>query len=431
MRLKNIIVMNKVNFSNKVLKLGVQSLRRYYKGGNLDFILDDLHNLEQGATVADLLFNYFRNKAFIDYCIDRFTAVDPGRKKSTPAKFKRIIAIALTQAKYQSGIEEYAAVDVAVEFTKKKYGKTISGFINAVLRRILAEDFYELKASAPDYVRLNMPESVFKRWLKEFGKEEVANFADIFAVKPSLSFRLIANIADAELTGKGFMKIEMPAWAEGYRFYETGEPRAVFAENWLEKGDIYIQDLSTLSPCLFVQTSGNDVVYDLCASPGGKSVVLSERMQSGLLVAADVSVKRQKRTVENLKKTGKTNYVTIVSSATFPALRKKSADFVLLDVPCSNTGVCRRRPDVLWNFSQKKLSELITLQAEILRQGAELVKEGGGLIYSTCSIEKQENQEQVASFLGKHPEFTIENERLLFPCKTHDGGYAAFLRRAK
>lgn len=421
--------MNKGNFSKKVLQVADASLRRLSQGDNLDIILDGLRLQEVGATVADLLFSYFRNKELTDFYIKYCSEKAGSARKKIPAKFQRLIVIAFTQSKYQRGIDEYAAVDLAVGFAKRKYGSRIAGYINALLRRLLIENLEVLAKEAPEHVRLNFPKAVFKRWQQEFGEEKVADFATVFSSKPNLSFRLVGNISEETLKEKKCYEIELPSWAGKYRFFEATEPNLVFAAKWLEKGMIYIQDISTLSPCLFYHPGPNDLVYDLCAAPGGKSLILSERMKSGLLVAADVSLKRQQRTVENLEKSGNKNHSVIISSAIKPALRPETADYVLLDVPCSNTGVCRRRPDVLWNLTDKKLAELVKIQSDIIIKGAELVKQGGTLIYSTCSIEKQENQAQIAALLNQHTEFSLAGERQLFPAPTHDGGYAALLRK--
>ena len=425
-------IMNKIkdNFPERVLKVSIAGLVRSEGDDSLNVIINDYRDEACGRAVADLLFNYFRNKAFIDYLIEKFTGTGKKNSKSTPAKFRRIMAIVLTQSLFQSGIDSHIAVDVAVEYAKKRYGRTISGFINAVLRRCLASDIKKLKIEAPESVRLNIPPQVLSRWKGVFTDEKIAELADVFSEKAPLLFRLVEKISESELKNTGCIKIKMPMWAEDYCFYEAGNSRLLFEKEWLDKGWIYIQDLSTLSPCLFYQSGESDLVYDLCSAPGGKSVLIYERMKSGMLIASDISLKRQHRTIENLEKNQKGKlFFAIVASALLPPLKEKSADCVLLDVPCTNTGVVRRRPDVLWNFSIKKLKELTAIQANILNEVAILIKPGGSLIYSTCSMENEENRERIDEFLSNHPEFSLKDERRLLPSKKHDGGYAVLLRK--
>jgi 16S rRNA (cytosine967-C5)-methyltransferase len=432
--------------SEKVLELAIKALSRFDKGEHLDVILDTFRDRIEGKIVADILFNYFRHRGVIDYSIYRATSKKVNGKKvnrKTPRKFFSILIVAITQAKFQDGIEEYVAVDVAVHYAKKKYGKSVSGFINATLRGILSEDFALILEDAPENVKLNLPKQVLSRWKKSFSKEEIAEFAKVFSKKAPLMFRLIEPIPHEELVRINCRRIKMPKWGDEYTFYESLDAKLLFQQNWLEKGHIYIQDLSTISPCLFYKPSSNDVVYDLCSAPGGKSLLLRDRAIAGVLIAADQSFVRQKRTTQNLEtqnsyynKEGVLNleknsvdaFVIVASAFSSPFL-EESGNCVFLDVPCSNSGVIRRRPDAIWNFSEKKIRELVNIQKKILRNSEKLVKPGGVLIYSTCSIEEEENGKQVELFLSNNPNFKLEEERQLYPTLTNDGGYAARLRK--
>ena len=149
--------------------------------------------------------------------------------------------------------------------------------------------------------------------------------------------------------------------------------------------------------------------------------------QAGTLLCADRSEARLQRVRENL--TGFASITYAVADAATPPFPPASFDAVLLDVPCSNTGVIRRRPDVRWRFTRASLRELLELQAAILHGAAALVRPGGRLVYSTCSIEPEENAGQVRRFLAQHAEFAIAAERQLPPTETHDGAYAALLVR--
>ena len=414
------------SLSEKVLNSSVSVLGRAESGGNLDDLLDEFHNDQLRSICADLLFNYFRNKAFIDYLISLFTQKN---RKKTPAKYKRIIAVALTQSLFQTGIDSFVAVDLAVSYAKKKYGKKIAGFINAVLRRCLDSDINEIKSKMPKYIKLNIPAEILARWKKHFSNEEIHSLGETFSCKPMLTFRLSACIPEEELTEFKCIKMTLPEWAEEYSFYCVEDPKTVFSREWLKNGQIYIQDPSTVSPCSLLKCTGDELIIDLCSAPGGKSLLFYERIKQGCLIASDKSLKRQQRTIENFQKVNTERSHIVVASALNTPFRTCSADIVLLDVPCTNTGVVRRRPDVLWNFTMQKLNELTEIQKEILGCAAVLVKPGGSIIYSTCSIEKEENSRQIEIFLKKHSEFSLEKERQLLPNQIHDGGYSALLRR--
>ena len=167
---------------------------------------------------------------------------------------------------------------------------------------------------------------------------------------------------------------------------------------------------------------------DLCAAPGGKTLMLAELLgKEARITAADRSRNRQKLTRENLEaRNVKADVIVAI-----PEELAGSYDLVLADVPCSNTGVFRRRPDALWNFSREKLRELVEIQSSILEHAALRTAPGGLLIYSTCSIEKEENSDQVAAFLKKHSDFTLLSERQLYPGLETDGAFAAVMKRNK
>ena len=171
-------------------------------------------------------------------------------------------------------------------------------------------------------------------------------------------------------------------------------------------------------------------VGDLCCAPGGKSLLLAEALErQGILYCRDRSEARLGRVRENLA--GCTNVDIAVADALQPDLPEGSLQALLLDVPCSNTGVIRRRPDVRWTWSPGKLQELAALQEAILESSHKLLCPGGRLVYSTCSSEPEENFAQTARFLQRHPEFSLLKERQLLPDEKHDGAYAALMVRQK
>ena len=166
---------------------------------------------------------------------------------------------------------------------------------------------------------------------------------------------------------------------------------------------------------------------DLCAAPGGKSLLLIERMVPGAtLTAADRSARRQEQTRENFRCRG-LEFPVVVAE---PRELAGSFDLVLADVPCSNTGVFRRRPDALWRFREEELDEITALQYGILEDAALRVAPGGQLVYSTCSIEPEENSRQIERFTAAHPEFEPVGGGQLLPSTEHDGAYAFLLLRS-
>ena len=415
---------NKNNFSENFLQITLKMLTSAQKGVPIDSIIDNNRGTPVSKTATDCLFQYFRHKGVIDYCVNEALT------KKTKNKFKNIIKIALIQTRYQNGINPFVAVDCAVAFTKKKYGKMMSGVVNATLRKILSMDFDELINNAPDSIKLNIPEVVLKKWKKQFDQNTIENISKTLLKQSLLSFRAINKTCPVDFENFNCKKIQLPQWADDYVFYQTDSPSVIFENKWIEKGYIYIQDPATVSPSSFFQPKTNNVVLDLCAAPGGKSTTILEKMKDGILIASDSSYNRQKRTTQNLAQYISDNKAYIcISSAEQPSFQKEIANCIILDVPCSNTGVARKRPDALWNFSMQKLNRLLMIQKNILSAAIPILKKGGTIIYSTCSIEEDENTLQIANFLKENKEFSLISERLLLPNELHDGAYCALLQK--
>ncbi len=378
---------------------------------SLDDALDSsLAHPELRRTVSSLLFAYFRHKRLVDGWLAGLAARPPR------SRLRRLLAATLTQIRFQSGIAPESAVNVAVELAKALGGRGEAGFVNALLRRAVA---------APPVVQ-ETPEEVFppellSRWQRSRSAEELAAMCHAFLAPAAFTFR-----AEREFEPPDEWAVRPIACRGPYRFFESDEPGIVLQSGALREGRIYIQDPATaLAPSLPVMT-GVRRVLDLCAAPGGKSLLLAERMESGAtLTAADRSARRQKLTQENFRCRG-LEFPVVVAE---PRELTGSFDLVLADVPCSNTGVFRRRPDALWRFRESGLREITALQNEILEAAALRVAPGGQLVYSTCSIEPEENAGQIERFLSAHPEFEAAGGEQLLPSTEHDGAYAFLLRR--
>jgi 16S rRNA (cytosine967-C5)-methyltransferase len=192
------------------------------------------------------------------------------------------------------------------------------------------------------------------------------------------------------------------------------------------EGAFVVQDPATAESVALLDIAPGQSVLDFCAAPGGKTAQIAWRLNgTGRLVAQEVNPKRLARLKENLARMH-LDIVTAVPKVEDGAL----FDRVLVDAPCSNTGVIRRRPDALWRWNADHLAQLVALQKEILEAAAAQVKPGGRLVYSTCSNEPEENAEQIAAFLAAHPDFKEVGRYESVPFETnHDGAFACALVR--
>ena len=192
------------------------------------------------------------------------------------------------------------------------------------------------------------------------------------------------------------------------------------------EGEFVVQDPGTALAVELMDVHPGDVVLDACAAPGGKTVQLAWRGAS--VTACEVNPSRRRRLEENLSRMKMS--VAVVGSLPEAGQSADSFGKVLVDAPCSNTGVLRRRPDARWNWSKGKLKALVALQSDILDRASALLGPGGRLVYSTCSIEPEENGLQVDAFLERHPDFRLERAGESLPPESgHDGAFAAALTK--
>jgi len=215
------------------------------------------------------------------------------------------------------------------------------------------------------------------------------------------------------------------------------EPQKITDLPGFHEGGFYVQDPSTRHAVDLFDLKSGDVVLDACAAPGGKLALLAERVPEGEVVALDLYEDRLTLVKQNVERLNLSNvsYSTgdAASTETMQGLMQKypaGFDAVLLDVPCTNTGVIQRRPEAGWSFDSPKLTALMKAQAAILAATSQLLKSGGQLVYSTCSIEAEEGALQIESFLKAQPEYTLQKEELHLPGEQGcDGAYAALLRK--
>ncbi|MFA6291694.1 MAG: RsmB/NOP family class I SAM-dependent RNA methyltransferase [Victivallales bacterium] len=414
--------MENENISSVIFKTALDGLELWDKGVMLDSFLDEDPNATKyRRSISSLLYTYFRNRALIEFAIAKFA-------RDVDRKFMTLISVALTESWFHTGIPKEIAVNLAVDYARRRYGSRPAGFINAVLRRTASMDPVEIEKDAPLDVKLNLPQVLYKRWKERWSDEELANFAKTLRSKPPFTFRLLTEIPGEELKEAGCYEVKTGFDLAPFKFYGTDHPENVFRNKWLEDGKIYVQDPVTVLSAIMLNPTKNDVTADLCAAPGGKAMALAELMKGGTLLASDSSFDRQKRTVENFAKS-KCGDISLVVSSDGMAFKESSFDAILLDVPCSNTGVGRHKPDALWRFSIPRLNGIVKDQKRILYGAAKLLKPGGRLVYSTCSVESEENSMQVKKFVSEKPQFILKEEKLILPTDSNDGAYVALIEK--
>ncbi len=377
-----------------------------------------------GPIFHHTLLTILRHQAVIDWLLDRHAS---GRVRP---RLRRVLRWGLAQVLYMHGLPAPVAADTCVRFVRRRCGRHEAGFVNALIRRLAAAGSERLLADvandAPAAVALELGEPLYAKWSDRFAADELARLSDVLLTPAPLTVRLLPGAPEP---GLAFLTpMPRPSWARSASLWSCADPAAFFQSAEFARGDFYVQDPSTLlAPTLLAVTRGERVA-DVCSAPGGKSLVLAEALAGqGGLVCSDRSWRRMQRVRQNLARTSRVHLaVADVAAAPF---RRGAFDAILLDVPCTNTGVVRRRPDVRWRFSEQKLQELVRVQEQILLAAAELVKPGGRVVYSTCSIEPEENALQVEKFVARRADFAQVEACELLPASGHDGAFAALLVR--
>ncbi len=317
---------------------------------------------------------------------------------------------------------DYAVVNETVRLAPARVRGVVNGILRSAVRR--RQEFLEARAELPPGIRYSAPSWLVRRWLAEFGEAETLAMLAWNIATPPLYARLNPLNPMPSVPADWEAMPGMPLW---YRL-PAGLP-----EEALRAGQVYVADPSTRHCIRLLAPQAGEHILDACAAPGGKSVAMIGETGGEIhLLATDLAEHRLAPLRDNLLRAGGKDVAVAEHDWTQPARPEwcGAFDAVLLDVPCSNSGVLQRRVDARWRLEESEFARLAELQGRILEQAAATVKPGGRLVYSTCSIDREEDRAVVDAFLARHPEFAFEEDYLALPHREQaDGAYAARLRR--
>lgn len=393
--------------------------------------------------VRELVYGMLRRRARIDAYLDQRVR---GGSVRLDADLHDLLRLGAAQLLHMQSVPAYAAIAQTVELAKRRHGIGASKLANAVLRRLDRErDALSLPTPGDPVDALAISES-HPRWL-------IARWADRWGIDETQRL-LGANNREAPLVARPYhvVREQLEAMLESAGVHVDEAPlardsivlsSAVSSLTELgpfRQGLFHLQDPASTLVTQYACVPTGAVVADLCAAPGGKSVELSRG--ASRVLASDLSVGRMQRVIENAKRLEIDTLHVYVADARFPAIRP--VDLVLVDAPCTGTGTFRRHPDARWRLKISDLAVMAALQRSILVAAAAVVKPGGLLVYSTCSLEPEENDEQIDRFLAEHPGWrldpppegtvpatVLDRGRLRVLPQQHgtDGAFAARLRR--
>ena len=384
----------------------------------LDKLLDaelkskDIPDIDK-SLFAEIVHGVLRWQGRLDWILNGFTH---GNFLKSEVNIRNALRVALYQIMFLTQVPQYAAVNEAVEFVKKIRGEKFAGFVNAVLRNIIrtldAIHYPDPEEDLVQYLAVyySHPTWMVKRWLDRFGRQETEKFLSVNNEIPDLTLRInklkITPSDFLALLEKNNINFQGSSYID--YFIRVKSLSGISQLNIFQSGFFTVQDESAAFPVLLLDPKSGERIIDMCAAPGGKTTFIAELMKNeGTVVAIDKYESKLNLIKASCQRLGITNVETLAADSS--ELTIEPADRILVDAPCSGLGALRKKPDIKWKREPEDIQKLTIRQLSLLENASRLLKQGGILVYSTCTTEREENNEVVEKFLQKHPEFVVEN----------------------
>jgi len=431
-------------------QVSIEILSKFDESMYLDTsMLDQLEGPDR-QQANEFVQGILRRRNYLDFLIQQYSNVDFDHM--TPL-FRNLLRVGMYDLLFMDGTPDYAAVNEAVEYGKRHISAKTGDLVNAILRKLQRERANLPRPQSDDRVELiattfSHPNWLVKRWVKRFGERDAFHLMQADNQHPSYFIR-VNNIKThtenfvLRMT-KSDIAFEESDWLPGY--FKIEQLHDIREKGWFEKGLCQVQDIAAGFAPWVLDPQPGETVYDLCAAPGTKTIVMADMMQNdGSILAVDIDAERVKKIADNATHYGAE--IVKIQRADITEERFRLADAVLLDAPCTGTGVLSKRADLRWRRKEEDLAAIVEKQAELLDAAGNMVARNGRLVYSTCSLEPEENMEQINKFLENYDNFVLEDlsgylpEEVLaedgkayqtFPHIHHcDGHFGVLLKRTK
>ncbi|MEH7435961.1 16S rRNA (cytosine(967)-C(5))-methyltransferase RsmB [Neobacillus drentensis] len=359
--------------------------------------------------LTELTYGTLQRKMALDFYLNPFIKDN----KKLADWIHHLLRLTLYQMVYLDRIPDRAAIYEAVDIAKKRGHKGIASLVNGVLRSIQRKGLPSLNEISDPNKRLAMetshPEWLVTRWVNQFGFDKTKEMCEINLTAPMQTARVnLTKISRDEcvalLEEDGFQIEKSPIIPEAIRCLKGNLASTIS----FKYGMFTIQDESSMLATYALGAEKNEFVLDACAAPGGKSTHIAEKMNNtGEVISVDLHQHKVRLINDNARRLGLENIKTSVSDSRHLQDKFKDVlfDRILLDAPCSGLGVMRRKPDMKYTKTEKDLERLSTIQQDLLKSVSPLLKKGGILVYSTCTVDKEENENTVMKFLENNPDF--------------------------
>lgn len=389
---------------------------------------------QERAFITRLTEGTIERQIELDYVINQFSKTKV--KKMKPL-IRTVLRMSVYQLLYMDNVPDSAVCNEAVKLAKKHKFSQLSGFVNGVLRNIARNksdiNYPDENKSPAEYLQVtySMPEWIVARWLKEYGYEKTKSILSGFMKEGRLTIRTncLATTPEKlkerlESEGVTVEAVSTGTTIDDYAFYIDGFDYLEALDSFNE-GLFYVQDISSMMVAQTADVSEGNYVIDVCAAPGGKSTHVAELLKgTGMVEARDLTEYKVDMIQSNIDRCGLNNVVAKCQDATvFDEESVAKADVLICDLPCSGLGVLGKKTDIRYKISEESLDELAAFQRQILDTVNAYVKEGGVLIYSTCTINPQENEDNAHWFEKKYPQFELVSMNQMYPGDTGNDGF--------
>lgn len=380
-----------------------------------EIIKQNRKNLEERdiGLLSEIVYGTTTWRLTLDEIISKYSNL---KLKKISTWILNILRMGVYQIIFLDKIPKSAAVNESVELAKRYGHKSSSNFVNAILRKIDKKDYEELFNIQNDIERISktysIPKWILNKLSEELDIQEIEEISKVSNLRPNISIRINNLKTTKEDLIKKLEKKSIKVkegLLEDFLILENVKNIERILE--FQQGEFTIQDETAGLVSIILNPEKQDIILDACSSPGGKTTYLAEMMRNrGKIYAWDIYEHRTKLVEKTAKRLGITNIETKVNDATtYNEKYKEKFDEILLDVPCLGIGVLKRKPDIKWQKEEKDIQEIVKTQKQILQTCSQYLKKGGKLVYSTCSILKEENENIIEEFLKKNKDFEIED----------------------
>ena len=371
---------------------------------------------EDTALISEIVYGTIRRYTLLQYQLKGTV-----KRKPSP-KTEVLLCMGMYQLFFLDRIPVYAVIDETVELA----GRHEKGFVNAVLRRVSERGLQYCQDEDPDQalaVNTGIPLWLIRMWNSHYGKETAERICTN-SLEPAAVY---GRINPLKISAQKLQEDPKVRMLDAYSFTYDG---LLQETDYFRNGEILIQDKASAGIPQYLDVQPGMSVYDACSAPGTKAQMIAALMQNtGEVIANDDDPDRVRLIDELMQRTGTVNVRTTVSDASvFVPAYEGYFDRILLDVPCSGLGDLRHKPEIRYHVQPESLDQITALQKRILENTCRYLKKDGILVYSTCTLNRKENENQIRDFLKGHPEFTLTEERTIFPFEEGtDGFYCARL----